>query len=235
MWSARKKAPPLDWRSTYQQLAESIPDSPLRRFYAAGSVSMDQPLSQTPFVSLDLETTGLDADQDAIVSAGLLPMTVDSIHCAGSRYWMINPDSPLSSESVTIHELTHTDLSQAPRIEQCLDEILAALAQKVVVVHCVSIERNFLLQASLKVYGHPLYFPVVDTMGIEAGVVRSNWLKRFAGKRESLRLDACRQRYHLPRYKAHHALTDALASAELLQAQIAHHMDPEQPISDIWI
>ncbi|MGL6010674.1 MAG: 3'-5' exonuclease, partial [Shewanella oncorhynchi] len=37
----------------------------------------------------------------------------------------------------------------------------------------------------------------------------------------SLRLGACRERYGLPIYTAHSALTDALACGELLLAQMA--------------
>ena len=125
-------------------------------------------------------------------------------------------------------------MAQAPRLHAILDDILGALAGQVVVVHCVSIERQFLLEAALKIYGFPLYFPVLDTMDIERQVTFKPWWKRF-GRPLSLRLDACRQRYGLPRYKAHHALTDALSSAELLQAQIAYHMDPDANISAYWV
>ena len=38
----------------------------------------------------------------------------------------------------------------------------------------------------------------------------------------SLRLHSCRQRYGLPHYPAHDALTDAVATAELLLAWAAH-------------
>ncbi|MBB3142903.1 DNA polymerase III epsilon subunit-like protein [Halomonas organivorans] len=34
--------------------------------------------------------------------------------------------------------------------------------------------------------------------------------------------------------KGHHALTDALATAELLQVQIAYHYRPETPVGTIW-
>jgi DNA polymerase-3 subunit epsilon len=37
----------------------------------------------------------------------------------------------------------------------------------------------------------------------------------------SLRLDVVRRTYGLPRYTAHHALTDAIAAAELFLAQVA--------------
>ena len=236
MFTQKKPPAQLDWRTTFEQLAQTSPDGPLRRFYEAGVIAFDCPLKDTPMVSLDLETTGLDSTKDTIISVGLVPMSSQRIQCNGAKYWMVKPESHLSSESVTIHEITHSDIAKAPSLADCFEEILIALAGKVIVVHCVSIERNFLLQAALKLYGQPLYFPVLDTMDIEAKVLNNvPWLQRAFKRRQSIRLDACRQRYNLPRYKAHHALIDAFSSAELLQAQIAHHMQPEDEISNYWL
>ncbi|KZN12543.1 3'-5' exonuclease [Marinomonas sp. TW1] len=223
-----------DWQANFEQWAEEAPEGALKRYYQAGMIHATTPLKDAPLLALDLETTGLDPKIDEIISLGLIPMTHNAIRCQGARYWMAKPKHDLHAESVTIHEITHAELAQAPRLDSILDEILDTLIQQVVVVHCVSIERQFLLEASLKRYGYPLYFPVLDTMDIERQVQHKPWWKRF-GKPPSLRLDACRQRYHLPRYKAHHALTDALSSAELLQAQIAYHMDVNADISDYWL
>ncbi len=123
-----------------------------------------------------------------------------------------------------------------------LAELLASLAGRVVVVHYRGIERRFLRRAVTERWGEPLEFPVVDTMEIEArlhrGVGRSRavrWFRKFMGGQSvSLRLAASRARYHLPDYAPHHAFTDALASAELLQAQVAHHFSPDTPISKLW-
>ena len=41
------------------------------------------------------------------------------------------------------------------------------------------------------------------------------------------RLDDCRERYGLPRYGAHNALTDAIATAELWLAQMSHMQKKE--------
>ena len=60
--------------------------------------------------------------------------------------------------------------------------------------------------------------PLVDTEDL----IR-RWLEQrneaFGG--HQLRLHALRERYGLPRYKAHNALTDALATAELFCAFVA--------------
>ncbi len=50
----------------------------------------------------------------------------------------------------------------------------------------------------------------------------------------SVRLPDCRQRYGLPAYQLHHATVDAMATAELLQAQLAHHYPPDMPIGQLW-
>lgn len=51
----------------------------------------------------------------------------------------------------------------------------------------------------------------------------------------SIRLANTRSRYHLPTYPPHDALTDAIATAELLQAQIHYHFDGDTPIKKLWL
>lgn len=223
-----------DWQAMFAEWAKEAPEGPLKRFYQAGMISPNTALKDAPLLALDLETTGLDPSKDEIISLGLIPLDHKIIRCQGAKYWMAKPERSLHAESVTIHEITHAELEEAPRLHAILDEILTALSHQIIVVHCVAIERQFLLEAAMKVYGYPLYFPVLDTMDIERQATFKPWWQRF-GRRPSLRLDACRQRYKLPRYKAHHALTDALSSAELLQAQISYHMDPEADISHYWV
>jgi DNA polymerase-3 subunit epsilon len=43
-----------------------------------------------------------------------------------------------------------------------------------------------------------------------------------------------RQRYHLPAYENHNALVDALATAELLQAQIVKQGLAQTPVRKLW-
>ena len=225
----------FDWHAFYLKQANTLPEGPLKRFYRAGVPCMNTPLANTEMIALDLETTGLRSHKDTIVSIGSVAMNAKRIRCASARYWVVNPGAPLSAESITIHELTHSDVAQAPPLSRYFEAILEALAGKVVVVHCAAIERQFLYQAAKKLYGQDLYFPILDTLALEQQVLkRRPLLSRLFKGPTSVRLDACRQRYGLPRYKAHHALTDAFSSAELLQAQIAYHLDGDKPIADYW-
>jgi DNA polymerase-3 subunit epsilon len=76
---------------------------------------MDTALSGTDLIALDLETTGLRSQKDVIVSIGSVTMNYRRIQWASAKYWVVNPGAPLSAESITIHELTPSDVAEAPR------------------------------------------------------------------------------------------------------------------------
>ncbi|MDX1756208.1 MAG: 3'-5' exonuclease [Marinobacter sp.] len=229
----------LPWPERLAHYAARARDPRLKAFFEAGCPAPDTPIGEVPMVAVDFETTGLDPDRHSIVSIGLVPFTLSRIHCRDARHWVVHPHLPLSQDSVTIHGITHSDIDHAPDLGEILTELLQALAGRIVVVHYREIERPFLnvaLQWRLK---EGITFPVIDTMAIEAHLHpkrRPNWLQRLKGERSvSIRLADSRTRYNLPHYAPHHALTDALATAELLQAQIQHHFGPETPVKDLWL
>ncbi|MEX0914343.1 MAG: 3'-5' exonuclease [Wenzhouxiangellaceae bacterium] len=231
-----------DWPQIFASLEAAAGTPLLKQFYAKGSVGGDTPLAEVPFVALDLETTGMNPDSSGIVSIGLVPFTLDRIRCAGSRYWVLRPRRPLSEASIAIHQITHEDLQRAPDLNDVLGDLLDALAGRVAVVHHRGVERPFLRRAVYERLGERLEFPVVDTMEIEARIHRgwktSAAVRLLAGligrQPKSIRLAQSRDRYHLPLYRAHHALTDALASAELFQAQVSWRFSRDTPLREIW-
>jgi len=233
------RAVPADWQNIFTRLAQTAKDPRLAAFYQAGAVAADTPLEQVPLVALDVETTGLDCRRHSIVSLGLVPFNLARIRCGQALYWVVKPLSELSSESVTFHHITHSDIRDAPRLTTILGELLTAMAGKVMVVHYRTLERGFLDQAVRQHLGEALHFPVIDTMELEARLHRRQrqpgWLDRLFGRQPtSIRLADSRLRYGLPLYQAHHALTDALATAELLQAQVASHYSAKTPIGELW-
>jgi DNA polymerase-3 subunit epsilon len=191
-------------------------------------------------LALDLETTGLDDRQDAIISIGCIPFDYQRIRCSGARNWIVQPNQPVAEIAVTIHGITHSDLKAAPRFADHFEALLQAMSGKVIVAHCHEIERRFLTAATLLLTGEKLYFPVIDTMALEERkhpYKRPNAIQRWFGEvnSPSLRLDATRARYGLPSYHPHHALTDALATAELLQAQLQDRYPPQTPVAHLWL
>ena len=230
----------IDWPAQMRKLATTAADPRLRRYYSAGAVAGHTPLQEVPLLGLDIETTGLDPARDGIVSVGVVPMTLQTVRASAARQWLLKPRVPMADSSVVVHGITHQQLDGAPDLEDVLDELLQAMAGHVMVVHCRQIERGFLDTALLRRLGEALAFPVIDTMELEARWRRPPvplWRRMFGRVPPpvSVRLSASRERYHLPRYRLHHALTDALATAELLQAQVAHHLAPDTPVNTLWL
>lgn len=226
------------WAQYMASRAESNQHSALARFYGADWPTADTPLEQLEFVAMDIETTGLDARHHAIVSIGLIPFTLERIRSDQAWYQLVRPHGDLLSESVTFHHITHSDIRQAPRFADILDNLLERLAGRIPVVHYRNIERTFIDEAVQHAIGESLMFPMIDTMQIEANLNpqrQPGWLLRLLGKQPlSIRLADSRSRYRLPLYQAHHALTDALATAELFQAQLATHFSAQQRLGDLW-
>ncbi len=227
-----------DWSARFQALAKSARYPALKAFYTAGAVASDTPLAEVPLVAMDFETTGLDPRKGGIVSIGLVPMSISRIHCAQARHWVLKPRAALSSESVVVHGITHSEIESAPDLARILDELLAQLQGKVVVVHHRGIERAFLNAALKARIREGIEFPVIDTMELEARLHRRRspgfWARLLGRKPVSIRLAQSRERYHLPYYRPHHALTDAIACGELLLAQVADRFGPDTPVAELW-
>ncbi|MCO7188483.1 MULTISPECIES: 3'-5' exonuclease [unclassified Pseudoalteromonas] len=228
----------LSWPNRFAHLARQSNDERLRAFYNAGVQAPETPVSQARFVALDFETTGLDHETDDIVSVGLVPFDARRIYCRDAKHWIIKPATPLHTESVVVHQITHSQVSDAPDLEDILEELLACLAGRVIVVHYRHIERLFFNQTLMQRLGEGIEFPLIDTMMIEHQVetARQTFWQRFTRQPiSSIRLADSRKRYGLPYYIAHHALSDALATAELLQAQLQHHYTQNTEIKSLWV
>jgi DNA polymerase-3 subunit epsilon len=180
----------------------------------------------------------LNSEEDVILTIGLVPFTIDRVQCNGSAHWVVNPNRELNHESVIIHGITDSEVKNTPQLSQILGEILDALSGKVVLVHYKNIERQFFNNALLNSIGEGIQFPVVDTLDIEYAIQRREcrgFINKLKGKKPgSVRLGHARERYGLPAYQPHHALTDALATAELFQAQLQYHFNRNMPISSVW-
>ncbi len=227
-----------NWPEFYQAQAEQIQYPGLKAFYQAGTQSPETELNQVQFLALDLETTGLDASRNSIVSIGLVPFTINRIYLSKAKYWVVKPRSQLSENSIVIHGITHSEIEDAQDLSLILDDLLAEMSGKVIVAHCAAIERSFFNTALLHRIQEGIRFPVVDTMNIEARISQYKplgfWDKIMGKEAVSIRLGDSRNRYHLPYYRPHHALTDALACAELLQAQIAYAYTESTQLGEIW-
>lgn len=115
------------WPAFYALQARTCRNPALRAYYQAGCPAAELAIGAAPLLALDVETTGLDAQRDAIVSLGLIPFDLQRIRCSEARYWVVNPQRELPERSVTIHRITHSQIHQAPPFAAIAEELLEAL------------------------------------------------------------------------------------------------------------
>lgn len=232
------QAPSINWPYKYELKREKVEHPFLKSFYQNPIAEANTPLNEVEFIAMDFETTGLDSEKDEIITIGIVPFTLNRIYLNRAKHWTVRPRQKLDENSVVIHGITHSDIMDAPDLSEIIEEVLNDLSGKIMVVHYRTIEREFLDQALKRRLGEGIEFPVIDTMEIES-LIQSKltsgfWNRLKRKKPESVRLGQSRMRYGLPAYTPHHALTDAIATAELLQAQIAHHFDSKTSVSTFW-
>ena len=206
----------LDFRR--QRLLRRAAPGPLRDYLATPFPDRNADYRRFEFVALDLETTGLDPASDEILSIGLVTLQAGRIDLATAAHHLVSPERAIPERSATIHQITDDRAAQGRKLSEILPLILNRLSGRVLLGHHLKIEQGFLNAACKRLYGVPFLIPSADT---EAMIRR--WLEQrnqpFSGR--DLRLHALRARYGLPRYKAHNALVDALATAELFCAMVA--------------
>ncbi len=230
----------IDWQQRFKDKKSTAVHPLLRTFYAESQLpSLNTPIQDCELLAMDFETTGLNPKKDSIISVGIVPFTLDRIFLKSAKQWEVKPRTKLTSDSIVIHGITHNDLANAPDFLDIIPELLESMKGKIVVVHYHPIERQFLNRALLHRLKEGIDFPIIDTLELELGIQKSlisGFMNRLKGKKmPSVRLQQTRRRYGLPTYTPHHALTDAIATAELLQAQISKHDSESSFIERFWI
>lgn len=198
--------------------ARKAPLGPLRDYLEVPFSDPRTDFRQGRYLAIDLELTGLDASRDEILSIGYVPIDGRDLVMAGAAHILLSPSGEVG-QSASIHRLTDDHLAGGLPLEQAMPIVLKALAGRTLVAHHAAIEVGFLSVACQRLYGAPLIVPAIDTMGLQRRVLRTG---PSAGVQPgSMRLQGARDHFGLPRYRAHEALTDAIAAGELFLAQAA--------------
>lgn len=205
----------------------------LRRWYAARrtvqeplAACMRQPFpafrsyfTEAEFVSLDMETTGLDATVDEMLSVGWVVIRGGRVDLSSARSFLVLPSGGVG-KSATVHGLTDTVVGAGHEAGVILDQVVTELTGRALLVHHAGLDKMLLDRMCRQRYGAALLIPCVDTLALE---LRRQERRHHVDERQSLRLGDLRSAYRLPRYDAHDCLVDAIATAELLIAMVAHN------------
>jgi DNA polymerase-3 subunit epsilon len=197
----------------------------LTRFIRHSALLEIGDMTSTGLIAVDLELTGLDSSNNRIVAMGWTLIDRGRIQIGSNRHLLINTDQSVG-HSAAIHELTDSEVAQGVALDEGLEALIGDATGRVCVFHHAGLDVAFLQQACTAWAGVAPPFVVLDTMQIELALRKRRDLPVQQG---DLQLGTLRSERHLPRYTAHNALTDAIATAELMLA-IAAGLSPAAPL-----
>lgn len=207
----------IDWRRRWQ--LRRAPAGPLRDYLAQPFANPRRDYRETDFLAIDLETTGLDVRRDLILSVGYVTLHGKRIDLGSACHRVVRIDRSIPEASAVIHQITDDQSARGLELKEVLVELLEVLSGKVMIAHHAVIECGFLGNACRRLWGGALPVRVVDTQVLARRTLER---RQIPFKGSDLRLHSLGDRYNLPRYGAHNALSDALAAGELFLAQAAH-------------
>jgi len=201
-------------------------EQPVLRDYLEACARLDiDHIDDTPLIAVDLELTGLSKDNDHIIAIGWTQIDRGRIQMASNRHLLVNAETSVGS-SAAIHELLDSEIAEGGSIEDGVEALFHAARGRIWVFHHAGLDISFLKKACGRWARILPGFIVLDTMRLE---YRQRKRREVPVKHGDLQLGNLRHGYGLPRYTAHNALNDAVATAELMLA-IAARMEPDGPL-----
>ncbi|MGO9017530.1 MAG: PolC-type DNA polymerase III [Syntrophobacteraceae bacterium] len=181
-------------------------------------------LAHGRFCAVDLETTGLNPQQDEIIAFAGIPMLGSRIAVHESYYTLVKPEK-YKLETMKFHGISKDDLAGAPSFAEVAPAILKAL-DGIIVGHSVEYDHEF-LREHFKRIGTKLKKECLDIVLIE------EWLgKESGGQGGDLSLDAIMSGYGLKECYRHDAMADAFCAAQIFQLQMRRLAD--SGIDSLW-
>ncbi|MHB9033862.1 MAG: exonuclease domain-containing protein, partial [Anaerolineae bacterium] len=156
------------------------------------------------YVSLDVETTGLDRTRDTIIEIGLVKFrgseTLDTFTS------LVNPERPLPLKIQQLVGITDKELVHAPVLRSLLGKIIAFIGTAPVVGHNIEFDLAFLRRGDIQLNNLPLdTFELATILMPEAGRYSLDYLTKQLGIQVE---------------DHHRALVDATAAKDLFLALV---------------
>ncbi len=164
------------------------------------------------YVAFDLETTGLDVENDNIIEIGALKVCDGKV---AERFMeFLKPDEPISPMITNITGITNEMVENAGKTDKIIRDFVDFCGENILVGHNIAFDYRFMKRYAVQ-YGYSFDKNGIDTLKI-ARKVHKNL--------ESKSLGALCEYYKIVNQAAHRAYHDALATAKLYH-MLAHYFE----------
>jgi DNA polymerase-3 subunit epsilon len=187
-------------------------------FREAGRPSGSAPWREAGWCAVDLELTGLDPRHHQIIALGAVAIEEGRVKLGSARYTLVRPTHAPKHDAVLVHKLRLADLVDAPPIGDAVELLLETLAGRVPVFHTAAIERAFLTPL---LAARQVRLPAAA----DTEVLGRVWLGERDGQPPpGIALSRLSRSLGIPAEPPHHALGDAVTTAQAFVA-VASHLD----------
>ena len=162
-------------------------------------------LHSLSFCVFDLETTGGNQNADKIIEIGLV--RIEKLQITAQKSFLIKPEVHIPDFIQKLTNIKEADVQTAPLIEEVIDEVLEFMGESILVAHNTSFDIPFFNSVLLRIGKEKLQNKAICT-NLMTKYMIPNLL--------SSNLHYMSKIFHLKHQKAHRALDDSFASAELL-------------------
>lgn len=162
-------------------------------------------LNQLSFCVFDLETTGGNHKIDKIIEIGLIK--IKNLKIIDEKNLLINPQIKIPDFIQNLTNISHADVQTAPIIEDVIEDILHFMGDSILVAHNTSFDIPFFNSVLKRLGKKPLKNKSICT-NLMTKYLIPNLLNS--------NLNYMSKIFDIPHVKAHRALDDAMASANLL-------------------
>jgi DNA polymerase-3 subunit epsilon len=152
----------------------------------------------------------LDFDRDAIISFGVVPIRCARIDVGDALYELVDPgDATFSPDAVAVHMLRPVDLRTGVPLAEAREHLCSKLDRRFLVTWHAGVEAAFLS----KLYGRGVRTWLARSVDVRELVLEIDRLQQR--RADSYALTDVAARFGVPVASPHHALDDALVTAQL--------------------
>ncbi|HSC89750.1 MAG TPA: 3'-5' exonuclease [Polyangiaceae bacterium] len=178
----------------------------------ASEFESERPVRGIPWVAIDTETTGRDAENDRVVEIGCVAFVDGAV--VDRKSWLINPGRPIPADATAVHGISDDDVRDQPAIAEVFPEVLEFVAARLPLAYNADFDRRFLL-AELGRSGMPAELPPAfrpDVVWLDP----LSWARELQKEEKSRALGDVTARLGIALERAHRATDDAEAAGQVL-------------------
>ena len=179
------------------------------------------PINDCRFVVLDTETTGMDPDQDRVVSVGAVRLVQGRVRLGEAFSELVNPGRDIPAVAVKVHGITPDKIASARHGAEVFEDFLGFLGRDILVAHYAKFDLHFINRVMRGRYGFTLQNLVLDTVLMCQAVVLASDPYGISRHQKACRLEALAGRFGIAAPERHTALGDALITAMVFQRMLA--------------